>query len=164
MRKKFRMGLFLPEKIACHLRLENTIDFDTLQEKNPDVYAWIQIPGTLVDYPILQHPTDRLYYLNHTIDGTAGLPGSIYSEAIHPKDFSAPMTVLYGHNMRNGTMFGSLHDYEDPAELTEAPYVYSYLPEKTLVYQVFAAVRFLPRAGLRATSRLPMAGEGRPDV
>lgn len=122
--------------------LDNTIDFDTLQEKNPDVYAWIQIPGTLVDYPVLQHPTDRLYYLNHTIDGSAGLPGSIYSEAIHPKDFSAPMTVLYGHNMRNDTMFGSLHDYEDPAKLTESPYVYIYLPEKTLVYQVFAAVRF----------------------
>ena len=95
-----------------------------------------------MDYPVLQHSTDRLYYLNHTIDGTAGLPGSIYSEAIHPKDFSAPMTVLYGHNMRNDTMFGSLHDYEDPDKLTDAPYVYIYLPDKTLIYQIFAAVRF----------------------
>ena len=130
----------IPHSDAPHL--ENTIDFSALQEKNADIYAWIQIPGTLVDYPVLQHSTDRLYYLNHTIDGTAGLPGSIYSEAIHPKDFSAPMTVLYGHNMRNDTMFGSLHDYEDPDKLTDAPYVYIYLPDKTLVYQIFAAVRF----------------------
>ncbi len=108
-KKKFR--------IPMRPHLENTIDFSALQEKNADIYAWIQIPGTLVDYPVLQHSTDRLYYLNHTIDGTAGLPGSIYSEAIHPKDFSAPMTVLYGHNMRNDTMFGSLHDYEDPDKL-----------------------------------------------
>ena len=130
----------LPQSDAPHL--ENTIDFSALAEQNPDIYAWIQIPGTLVDYPVLQSATDNLYYLNHTIDGTSGLPGSIYSESIHAKDFSDPLTVLYGHNMKNDTMFGSLHDYENPDKLTESPYVYMYLPEKTLVYQIFAAVRF----------------------
>ena len=117
-------------------------DFEELHDLNVDIYAWIEIPGTKVDYPILQHPTDQAYYLNHTVDRVAGLPGSIYSEAVHPKDFSAIQTILYGHNMKNDTMFGSLHDYEAEEKLKEAPYVYIYLPDKTLIYQIFAAVRF----------------------
>lgn len=130
------------EKKSDAPHLENTIDFETLQAENSDIYAWIQIPGTQVDYPILQHPTDDSYYLNYTPEGVSGLPGSIYTESVHPKDFSAPLTVIYGHNMRNDTMFGSLHDYEDPDKLEESPYVYIYLPDRTLVYQIFAAVRF----------------------
>lgn len=130
------------EKKSDAPHLENTIDFDMLHETNEDIYAWIKIPGTLVDYPVLQHPEDDAYYLNHTVEGAEGLPGSIYTESVHPKDFSAPVTVIYGHNMRNDTMFGSLHDYEDPENLKENPYVYIFLPDRTLVYQIFAAVRF----------------------
>ncbi|MCI9018160.1 MAG: class B sortase [Lachnospiraceae bacterium] len=122
--------------------LENTIDFTKLWERNEDIYAWITIPGTQVDYPVLQHPADDAYYLNHTLEGMSGLPGSIYSEKVHPKDFSAVQTVLYGHNMKNGTMFGSLHEYEDAAFFKEYPYVYIHLPERTLVYRIFAAVQF----------------------
>lgn len=122
--------------------LENTIDFTKLWERNEDIYAWITIPGTQVDYPVLQHPADDAYYLNHTLEGMSGLPGSIYSEKVHLKDFSAAQTVLYGHNMKNGTMFGSLHEYEDAAFFKEYPYVYIHLPERTLVYQIFAAVQF----------------------
>lgn len=121
---------------------ENTVGFEELATLNEDIYAWIEIPGTLVDYPILQHPTDAAYYLNHTVEREAGLPGSIYSEAVHPKDFSAVHTVLYGHNMKNNSMFGSLHDYEQEGKLDEAPYVYIYLPDRTLVYEIFAAVQF----------------------
>ena len=124
------------------LRRENTVDFEALEEQNPDVCAWITVPGTQVDYPVLQHPSVDDYYLNHTIDRREGLPGSIYLEAIHPKDFSAVHTVLYGHNMKNGTMFGSLHSYEDPAFFRENPYMYVYLPDRTLIYQIYAAVRF----------------------
>ena len=124
------------------LKRENTVDFAKLHEVNTDIYAWIEIPGTKVDYPILQHPTDQAYYLNHTVERVAGLPGSIYSEAIHPKDFSGVQTILYGHNMKNDTMFGSLHDYEKEEVFEEFPYVYIYLPDRTLLYQIFAAVRF----------------------
>lgn len=122
--------------------LENTVDFADLQERNDDIYAWIEIPGTQVNYPVVQHPADDAYYLNHTIEGVPGLPGSIYSEKVHPKDFSAVHTVLYGHNMKNGTMFGSLHEYEDAAFFEEHSYVYIHLPECTLVYRIFAAVQF----------------------
>lgn len=124
------------------LRIENTVDFTSLKKQNRDVYAWIYIPGTKVDYPVLQHPTRDEYYLNHTIDHRSGLPGSIYSEPIHPRDFSAPQTILYGHNMRNDTMFGSLHDYGNAAFFEEQPYIYIHLPDRTLLYRIFAAVQF----------------------
>lgn len=116
------------------------IDFKKLQEQNPDVYAWIEIPGTNVNYPIMRHPTDDAYYLDHTIDGTAGLPGSIYTENYNNKEFTDFNTVIYGHDMRDGTMFKDLHKYEDEEFLKEHPEVVIYTPEKKFVYRIFAAV------------------------
>lgn len=121
---------------------ESPIDFEELWKTNEEIYAWIQIPGTDIDYPIAQRADDDAYYLNHTVEGTEGLPGSIYTEAINNKDFSDFNTVIYGHNMKNGTMFAGLHKYEDKDFLKENPYVYIYLPDRTLKYQIFAAVVF----------------------
>lgn len=116
------------------------IDFEALKAINPDVYAWIEIPDTKIDYPILQSETDDSYYLNHTIDGTAGYPGSIYTESKNSKDFTDFNTLIYGHDMNDGSMFKGLHDYEDPDFMAEHPYVYVYLPEGRLTYRIFAAV------------------------
>ena len=116
------------------------IDFDSLKETNPDIYAWIEIPDTKINYPIVQSAEDDTYYLNHTIDGKSGYPGSIYTESLNAKDFSDYNTVIYGHNMKDGSMFQGLHAYEDPQYLTEHPYVYIYTPEKKLTYRIFAAV------------------------
>lgn len=120
---------------------EIPIDFESLQKENPDIYAWITIPGTEVDYPILQRYDDT-YYLNHTVDGREGLPGSIYTEALNFRDFTDPNTVIYGHNMRDGSMFGGLKQYVDPAYLEEHREILVYTPEKKLTYQVFAAVTY----------------------
>ena len=121
---------------------EVSIDFEALQQQNADIYAWIRIPETQIDYPILQHPSDDAYYLNHTVEGTEGLPGSIYTEKVNSKDFTDFNTVIYGHNMKNGTMFKDLHKYEEEAFFKENPYVYIYLPDKTLKYHIVAAVTF----------------------
>lgn len=96
------------------------IDFAAAQATNPDVYAWIWIPGTNIDYPILQSETeDDAYYLNHTIEKKEGLPGTIYTEKYNGKEFSSPVTVVYGHNMKNGSMFADLHKFEDRAFLMQ---------------------------------------------
>lgn len=121
---------------------EIPIDFAALQAKNPDIYAWIQIAGTKVDYPIVQSNTDNNYYLNHTIDGVEGYPGSIYTESLNKKDFRDGNTVIYGHNMKNGTMFASLHKYVDPTYMKEHPEIVIYTPEHKYTYQVFAAVTY----------------------
>ncbi|MCI8797220.1 MAG: class B sortase [Dorea sp.] len=119
------------------------IDFAAAQAVNPDVYAWIWIPGTNVDYPILQSDSDDIsYYLDHTIEGLEGLPGSIYTEKYNAKDFTDPVNVIYGHNMKNGSMFADLHKFEDQAFFDGNPYIYIYLPDKTLKYRIFAAITF----------------------
>lgn len=119
------------------------IDFAAAQASNPDVYAWIWIPGTNIDYPILQSETeDDAYYLNHTIEKKEGLPGTIYTEKYNAKDFSNPVTVIYGHNMKNGSMFADLHKFEDKTFFDSNPYVYIYLPDRTLKYHIFSATPF----------------------
>lgn len=118
---------------------ESPIDFEGLWEVNPDVYAWIRVPGTIIDYPILQHASDNTYYLNYNIDGSYGYPGCIYTENLNSKDFTDNNTVIYGHNMKNGTMFAGLHQYEDSKFFEENDKVYIYTPEKQLTYTIFAA-------------------------
>lgn len=115
------------------------IDFKSLWETNKDVYAWITVPGTVIDYPVLQHETDDSYYLNYTIDGIEGYPGCIYTEHINSKDFTDNNTVIYGHNMRNGTMFTDLHKFRNADFFANHDTVYIYTPEKQLTYKIFAA-------------------------
>lgn len=117
-------------------------DFTALQEMNEHIYAWIYIPGTEVDYPIVQHPTELDYYLNHNLDGSEGYPGGIYTQHINSKEFDDFNTVIYGHNMRNGSMFKDLHRYEEDDFFEEHPYIYMYTEDGVLVYQVFAAYEF----------------------
>ncbi len=119
--------------------LDIPVDFEGLQEYNPDIYAWITIPGTEVDYPIVQHPDDNSYYLTHNTDGKESAEGAIYTESYNSKDFTDPNTVIYGHNMRNGSMFRSLHNYMDRSFFDENREVTIYMPDKILHYEIFAA-------------------------
>lgn len=115
------------------------VDFAGMWETNEDVYAWITVPGTVIDYPVLQHATDNTYYLNYNIDGSYGYPGCIYTENMNSRDFTDNNTVIYGHNMKNGTMFANLHKFEDSTFFEEHSKVYIYTPEKELTYTIFAA-------------------------
>ena len=122
--------------------VEIPIDFAALQQENPDIYAWIRIPDTEVDYPVLQSSTDNSYYLNHTVNHEEGFPGSIYTENWNAKDFSDPNTVIYGHQMRNGTMFGGLYQYQDLEYLQKHAEILIYTPDHIRTYRVFAAVTY----------------------
>ncbi len=115
------------------------IDFAYLKTLNEDIYAWITVPGTVIDYPVLQHPTDDAYYLHHNLDGSYGYPGCIYTESLNAKNFTDPNTVIYGHNMKAGTMFAQLHEFEDRDFFDANREVLVYLPKKTLRYEIFAA-------------------------
>ena len=116
------------------------IDFDKLHEVNQDVYAWIDIPGMDIQYPILQHRYDDKYYLDHTIDYVEGYPGSIYTHTVNAKDFTDFNTVIYGHNMEFGSMFGTLKNYRDQDFFNEHREIKIYTPEEELDYEIFAAV------------------------
>ncbi len=119
------------------------IDWDKLHETNADIYAWIYVPGTSGDYPVLQHPTDNEFYLMHNLDKSYGYPGVIYTEDYNSKDFTDPNTVLYGHNMDNTTMFSTLHKFSDPKMFEDPHYIYIYTEDgRTLVYEIFAAYEY----------------------
>ena len=126
-----QLGITIPEK---------NLNWDELYATNEHIYAWIYIPNTNVDYPVLQHPEDDTYYLNCNLDGSWGYPGCIYSEhRYNSKDWTDFNTLLYGHNMKNGTMFKTLHNFEDRDFFDENRYIYIYTPEHVYVYDIFAA-------------------------
>lgn len=117
------------------------IDFAKIREReNPDVCGWIKIDGTIIDYPVLQHPEDDTYYLTHCIDGTYGYPGCIYAELYNTPTFEDPVTVLYGHYMKDGSMFTDLHKFMDRSFFDEHREIIIYTPEKEHHYEIFAAV------------------------
>ena len=114
------------------------IDFAALREVNDEIIGWISIPDTQVNYPIVQ-AADNSYYLNHTWKGEYNGVGAIFMEQRCAPDFSDFNTIIYGHNMRNGSMFGELRHYNDLEFLKAHPSVY--LADETGVYRydVFAA-------------------------
>lgn len=119
--------------------VEIPINFQILQQENPDIYAWIRVPGTDVDYPVVQSPTDNAYYLDHTVLGEKKAEGSIFTENYNGKEFQDPNTVIYGHDMKNGSMFQSLHRYRDREFFDKNREILIYLPDQILHYRIFAA-------------------------
>ncbi len=119
--------------------VEIPVDFEALKAVNEDIYAWLYVPGTDINYPVVQHPTENSYYLRRSSDGSSYSGGCIFSENYNSKDFSDRMTVLYGHNLRSGKMFAPLNNFADVRVFDSHRYIYVYLPDRELVYEVIAA-------------------------
>ena len=117
------------------------IDFNALQKGNPDIYAWLQIPGTEFDFPIVQRAGDDSFYLTHDSDGNESPAGAIFTEsAYNTTTMEDLLTVAYGHQMHAGTMFGKLQEtYSQENALEDYGEIVVYLPDKELHYTVFAA-------------------------
>lgn len=120
---------------------DNPYDWDKLQATNTDIYAYIVIPGTDIDLPVAQpgKSRDDSFYLTHNETGEYEFAGCIYSEKQNATDFTDPVTVLYGHNMLNGTMFAQLHKFEDADFFNKHQYMYIYTPGHKLTYEIYSA-------------------------
>lgn len=119
------------------------LDWNALAGQNPDIYAWVCVPDAGVDYPVVQHNSDDAYYLDHNIDGSEGLPGTIYTEPSYTsKNFDDHNTVIYGHNMKNGAMFAGLHAFESADSFSGDHYIFIYTPSEVFVYRIFAAYEY----------------------
>lgn len=122
---------------------DNPVDFETLQQGNDEIYAWIKINDTDVDYPIVQSKNDDSFYLRHSAFDKSWLAsGAIYTQGVNSKDFSDPVTVIYGHNGYKETMFTTLHKFEDEDFFNSHEYFYIYLPNRKLTYQVVSAFKY----------------------
>jgi len=105
------------------------INFDALREINGDAETWLYSPDTAIDYPVMK-ADDYNYYLYHLPDGEQNANGSLFIDYNCAPDFNDPMTVIYGHNMKSGSMFGSLKGYKEQAYYDEHPVMYLYTPQE----------------------------------
>ena len=123
----------------------NPVDFAALRELNEDIYAWLYIPGTDINHPILQSVRgDNDYYLTHTVDRQEDENGCLFTEYLYSdRTFDVPVTVIYGHRRRSGDMFGQLQElYAESGSLERYGEIIVYTPEKELHYLVFGECEF----------------------
>lgn len=137
-----------------------SVDFDTLQSVNPDIRAWLYMSGSSIHYPVLQ-AEDNSTYLYRLADGSANAHGSLFIDCRNAGDFSDWNTLIYGHNMKDGSMFGGLKKYRKQAYYDAHPEMTLFTPEKTYRMEIFAAVTTDVSA---AVYRVPAAREERDEL
>lgn len=115
------------------------VNFSSLKSQNNDIYSWIYIPGTNVNYPVCQSIVDDNYYLDHDVYKNYSFAGAIYSQVCNNKDFTDRVTVLYGHNMADGSMFATLHRFSDSSFFDNHDEIYVYTSERKLTYRIVSA-------------------------
>lgn len=117
--------------------LRNPIDFESLQEVNEDIIGWLKVNALDISYPIAQGE-DNDYYLHRTFEGVENFAGCIFMEYQNSSDFSDKNTIIYGHNMKNGSMFGKLKKFYEEGVYESKPYFWIYTPDKIYRYDIFS--------------------------
>lgn len=140
-----------PEETGASSISLPTVDFESLLAQGPDVKAWLELPGTVIQYPVAQGE-DNSYYLKHLYDGTANKVGCLFIDYENAEDFSDNNTIIYGHNMRDGSMFSTLVEYKAQAYYDEHPEMYLVTPEGGYVVEVFSAFVASPEESGSETS------------
>ena len=119
------------------------IDFAALKEVNEDVVGWLYVEALEdINYPIVQGK-DNDYYLHRTFKQTYNFAGSIFLESTNKSDFSDPHNIVFGHNMKNGSMFGKLKDFRDPEVFAKSRYFWICTPRKNYKYEIFSVQEVL---------------------
>lgn len=115
------------------------VDFEKLLEMNPDTVAWIRFEEpSEINYPVVAG-IDNKKYLKTTLEGNTNAAGTLFIDMENKDDFSDRNTFIYGHNMKNGSMFGKLKKYRSSDFYKENPYFYLYTPDgKESTYQIFS--------------------------
>ena len=114
------------------------VDFEDYKNI-PDVFGWIVVPGTPINYPLVCSDVDNAYYLDHDIYGNQVQPGSIFMENYNSRDMTDSNTIFYGHNQRDRSQFGSLHSFEDKEFFDTHSEIHLYLADnRILTYQIFS--------------------------
>lgn len=114
-------------------------DFTAVAGKNPDFAAWLAIPGMRVDYPVMLTPEDPQFYIHRDFNGETSASGCLFMGEGCTADSES--IIVYGHNMKNGSMFGSLENYADGKFGREHPYIVFSVPSEDRIYEVFAAFK-----------------------
>ena len=121
------------------------VDLAALREINEDAESWIYFPDSQINYPVI-YAGDNEFYLNHLIDGSYNGAGTLFVEKQNGRNFADTNTLIYGHNMKNGSMFGSLKLYRDYEYYKEHPVFYIFTDEGVYEYRIFS-VRVVSAVG-----------------
>ncbi len=117
-----------------------SIDFAELRAVNRDIAAWIDFPGQDASYPVVQG-TDNEHYLNLTFNGTRNSSGTIFADSRNDGLMTDGNTIIYGHNMKNGSMFGFLKKYLRREHYEQYPYFDVYLPDGAYRFAIISCAR-----------------------
>ncbi len=112
-----------------------------LQAENEDLVAWITIPDTEIDYPVMLTPQDMEYYLHRDFQKKPSKHGTLFFDTRSAPLLTADSLLIYGHNMKDGTMFSSLREYTEEAFGTEHATITLSFPEETRTYQLFSVMQ-----------------------
>ena len=138
-RKTEKMEDIPTETVQGELSYVSPIDFEALRRVNSDIVAWLQIPGTGIDYPVVQ-AKDNETYLHVSFEGKESSAGAVFLDCDSAGDFTGMHSILYGHHMRDGSMFAELVKFREESFFQAHREVILYLPERELHLRTIAAL------------------------
>lgn len=115
-----------------------TVDFQGLLESNADIIGWLYCEDTPINYPVLKGE-DNDQYLRHSYDGAYNMAGSIFVEELNRGDFQDSNTIIYGHHMKNGSMFAVLDKWVDQEFYESHPAMWLLTPERDYRIDLFSS-------------------------
>lgn len=149
-----------PDPLPEEMSYLDDIDLATLQTENGDIFGWIEIPDTAISYPLL-HGEDNDFYLRRNWKKEDSIGGSIFLEATNSPDMDDFHSIIYGHRMRDGSMFGEIKHYTEQEFANAHPSIWLVLEDEICRYDVFS-VRETPTDGL--TYRLDLEEKSIQDI
>ena len=111
------------------------IDWGGLKAENSDIIGWIEVPAVRIQYPVLQGESND-EYLHKTVNGEWRTAGSIFLDSENSPQMTDKHSIIYGHNMRNGSMFASLRNFNEQEVYDSCPYFWICTEEKDLLYRI----------------------------
>jgi len=114
-----------------------SIDFESLREINPDIVAWLICEDTAINYPVV-HGSDNNYYLTHLFDKTRNNAGCLFVDMENSSGFMDKNTIIYGHNMNDGSMLNTLGMFKEQTFFEANPQMLLITPDATYVVELFA--------------------------
>lgn len=116
--------------------MKNPVDFTALQGINDDIVGWLKVGALDISYPVTQ-ASDNDYYLHLTFELVQNAAGCIFVDYQNRPDFQDDNTIVYGHNMKDGSMFGTLKNFVQDGVYESDPYFWIYTPERIYKYEIF---------------------------
>lgn len=119
--------------------MKNPIDFEELGKVNEDIIGWLRIRALDISYPIVQGE-DNDYYLHRTFEGVENIAGCIFANCDNSSDFTDQNTLIYGHNMKNGSMFGKLKNFQEEETFNKSKFFWVFTEDLIYQYRIFSAM------------------------